>query len=77
MYVFQLYNISERHEDVSHIYESCNFNETKKIISKYGKNVYIYLGRYDKMGYEICYDKFERYFKKEDFGEDTIYYLDD
>ncbi len=77
LYVFQLYNISERHEDVRMIYESCDFNETERLMNKYGKNIYIYMGAYDQGKYNVCFDKFERYFKKEDFGKDKIFYLGD
>lgn len=77
MYVFQLYDISQRHEDIKKIYESCDINETKELINKYGDNIYIYVGRYDKAMYKICFEKFETYFIKKDFRKDIIYYLND
>lgn len=77
MYVFDLYNISERHEDIRKIYELCDFNETIELMNKYGRSVYIYVGIYDQATYKICFEKFDKYFEKEDFDKDRIYYVND
>jgi len=75
MYVHQLYNISQRHEDVREIYESCDLNKTKMLIEKYGEEIYVYIGKREELNYDICYKKFETNFKSKEFENDTIYYL--
>jgi uncharacterized membrane protein len=73
-YINKIYNMTKRYADVKQIYESCNMSQTLQSINDFGSRVYIYVGK-NEQGYKICYDKFDKYFEKVNFGNDTIYYL--
>jgi len=56
------------------IMTSCNINETREILNN-NYPAYVYIGWLENAKYDVCLEKFEKYFEVEDFVLDKVYYL--